>query len=227
MFKDKKNIFLAIIGIVILAGIIMFCIKGLNYNLSYGKNASISVNMGKDVDKNEVKQLVEETIGSNANVRTLNESNSSILITVKEISDEQKNDLITKINEKYETELKAEDINSLELSQEDLKITNNAQIKLCDLIKPYIAPSIISIALIMIYFVIRYRKFKIGKIILETMGSIVISEAFLFSIYAITRIPVNSLTMPLAVILFVIVIIALIEKYRKEDIKRKEQNKRK
>ena len=59
------------------------------------------------------------------------------------------------------------------------------------------------------------------------MGSIVISEAFLFSIYAITRIPVNSLTMPLAVILFVIVIIALIEKYRKEDIKRKEQNKRK
>ena len=27
MFKDKKNIFLAIIGIVILAGIIMFCIK--------------------------------------------------------------------------------------------------------------------------------------------------------------------------------------------------------
>lgn len=95
------------------------------------------------------------------------------------------------------------------------------------MIKPYIAPSIISIALIMIYFVIRYRKFKIGKIILETMGSIVISEAFLFSIYAITRIPVNSLTMPLAVILFVIVIIALIEKYRKEDIKRKEQNKRK
>jgi len=213
MFKDKKNIFLAIIGIVILAGIIMFCIKGLNYNLSYGKNASISVNMGKDVDKNEIKQLVEETIGSRANVRTLNESNSSILITAKEISDEQKNNLVAKINEKY----------SLELSQEDLKITNNAQIKLCDLIKPYIAPSIISIALIMIYFVIRYRKFKIGKI----MGSIVISEAFLFSIYAITRIPVNSLTMPLAVILFVIVIIALIEKYRKEDIKRKEQNKRK
>ena len=92
-----------------------------------------------NVDKNEVKQLVEETIGSRANVRTLNESNSSILITVKDISDEQKNNLVAKINEKY----------SLELSQEDLKITNNAQIKLCDLIKPYIAPSINSIALIM------------------------------------------------------------------------------
>ena len=34
------------------------------------------------------------------------------------------NNLVAKINEKY----------SLELSQEDLKITNNAQIKLCDLI---------------------------------------------------------------------------------------------
>lgn len=213
MFKDKKNIFLAVIGIVILAGIIMFCIKGLNYNLSYGKNTSISINVGKDINTNEVKQLVEETIGDKANVRTLNESNSSILVTVKTISDEQKDDLVTKINEKY----------SLELSQEDLKITNNAQVKLCDLIKPYIAPSIISISLIMIYFIIRYRNFKTWKIILETIGSIIISEAFLFSVYVITRIPVNSLTMPLAVILFVIIIISLIEKYRKADAKRKEQ----
>ena len=217
MFKDKKNIFLAIIGVVILAGIIMFCIKGLNYNLFYGKNTNIAVNMEKDVNINEIKQLVEETIESKADVRTLNESNNYVLITVKEITDEQKSNLLAKINEKY----------SLELSQDDIKTTNNAQVKLCDMIKPYITPSIISIALIMIYFVIRYRKYGIGKIILETLGSIVISEALLFSIYAITRIPVNSLTMPMAVILFVIVIIVLMERFRKEEAKAKEKSKRK
>ncbi|MGN1271157.1 MAG: hypothetical protein ACI4UX_04205 [Clostridia bacterium] len=217
MFKDKKNIFLAIIGVVILAGIIMFCIKGLNYNLSYGKNTTISANIEKDVNINEVKQLVEEVVGSEADVRTLNESNNYVLITVKEITDEQKSNLLAKINEKY----------SLELSQDDIKTTNNAQVKLCDMIKPYITPSIISIALIMIYFVIRYRKYGIGKIILETLGSIVISEALLFSIYAITRIPVNSLTMPMAVILFVIVIIVLMERFRKEEAKAKEKSKRK
>ena len=217
MFKDKKNIFLAIICIVILAGIIMFCIKELNYNLSYGKNTTISVNIEKDVNINEIKQLVEEVVGSEADVRTLNESNNYVLITVKEITDEQKSNLLAKINEKY----------SLELSQDDIKTTNNAQVKLCDMIKPYITPSIISIALIMIYFVIRYRKYGIGKIILETLGSIVISEALLFSIYAITRIPVNSLTMPMAVILFVIVIIVLMERFRKEEAKAKEKSKRK
>lgn len=217
MFKDKKNIFLTIIGVVILAGIIMFCIKGLNYNLSYGKNTTISANIEKDVNINEVKQLVEEVVGSEADVRTLNESNNYVLITVKEITDEQKSNLLAKINEKY----------SLELSQDDIKTTNNAQVKLCDMIKPYITPSIISIALIMIYFVIRYRKYVIGKIILETLGSIVISEALLFSIYAITRIPVNSLTMPMAVILFVIVIIVLMERFRKEEAKAKEKSKRK
>lgn len=217
MFKDKKNIFLAIIGVVILAGIIMFCIKGLNYNLSYGKNTTISANIEKDVNINEVKQLVEEVVGNEADVRTLNESNNYVLITVKEITDEQKSNLLAKINEKY----------SLELSQDDIKTTNNAQVKLCDMIKPYITPSIISIALIMIYFVIRYRKYGIGKIILETLGSIVISEALLFSIYAITRIPVNSLTMPMAVILFVIVIIVLMERFRKEEAKAKEKSKRK
>ena len=217
MFKDKKNIFLAIICIVILAGIIMFCIKELNYNLSYGKNTTISVNIEKDVNINEIKQLVEEVVGSEADVRTLNESNNYVLITVKEITDEQRSNLLAKINEKY----------SLELSQDDIKTTNNAQVKLCDMIKPYITPSIISIALIMIYFVIRYRKYGIGKIILETLGSIVISEALLFSIYAITRIPVNSLTMPMAVILFVIVIIVLMERFRKEEAKAKEKSKRK
>lgn len=217
MFKDKKNIFLAIICIVILAGIIMFCIKELNYNLSYGKNTTISVNIEKDVNINEIKQLVEEVVGSEADVRTLNESNNYVLITVKEITDEQKSNLLAKINEKY----------SLELSQDDIKTTNNAQVKLCDMIKPYITPSIISIALIMIYFVIRYRKYGIGKIILETLGSIVISEALLFSIYAITRIPVNSLTMPMAVILFVIVIIVLMERFREEEAKAKEKSKRK
>ena len=217
MFKDKKNIFLAVMGIIILAGIVMFCIKGLNYNLSYGNNSSISINMGKDVNTNEIKQLTEEVVGNKANVRTINESNSFILITVKEISDEQKANLLSKINEKY----------SLDLKEDDLKIANNAQVQLCDLIKPYIVPSIISIGLIIIYFIIRYRKYGIAKIILETLGSTVILEAFLFSIYAITRLPVNSLTMPLAVILFVIVIIALMEKFRKEEAKAKDKNKKK
>lgn len=217
MFKDKKNIFLAIIGIIILVGIIMFCIKGLNYDLLYGKNVSISANIGETVNINEVKQLTEEVIGNKADVRTINESDSSILITVKEISDEQESNLLAKINEKY----------SVELKEDDLKITNNAQVQLCDLIKPYIAPSIISIVLIMIYFVVRYRKYGVTKIVLETLGTIVILEAFVFSIYAITRLPVNSLTMPISVILFVIVIIALIEKFRKKEIETKIKSKKK
>lgn len=212
MFKDKKNIFLAILAIIILAGIIVFCIKGLNYNLSYGKNTSIVIDFSKYVDTNKIEQIVKETIENNVKVRTINESNNYILITVKEISDEQKINLITKLNEKYE----------LELTDKDLEITRNAQIELVDMIKPYIAPSVISIMLIAIYFVIAYRKCGIGKVILETLGSIVISEATLFSIYAIARIPVNSLTMPISVILFVIVIISLMEKFRKLETKIKE-----
>lgn len=213
MFKDKKNIFLAILAIIILAGIIVFCIKGLNYNISYGKNTNILVNFSTDVDTKEIKQVVEEVIENSARVRTNNETNSYITITVESITDEQKTNLISKLNEKYE----------LELADEDLEIISNAQIKLVDIIKPYIAPSVISIILIMIYFIIAYRKYGIGKVVLETLGSILISEATLFSIYAIARIPVNSITMPISVILFVIVIIALMEKFKKEETKIKEK----
>ena len=193
MFKDKKNIFLIILAVIILVGIIMFCIKGLNYNLFYGKNTTISITTEQAIDKSELQQIVEETIGGKVSVRNLNDLSNSLLITIKGISDEQKTNLLTKVNEKY----------SLELKEEDLEITNNASIKLIDIIKPYITPSVISIVLILAYFIIRYRKYGIGKIILETLGSILISELSLFSIYAIVRIPVNSITMPISVILFV------------------------
>ena len=217
MFKDKKNIFLVVLVVIILVGIIMFCIKGLNYNLFYGKNTTISITTEQAIDKSELQQIVEETIGGKVSVRNLNDSSNSLLITIKGISDEQKTNLLTKVNEKY----------SLELKEEDLEITNNASIKLIDIIKPYITPSVISIVLILAYFIIRYRKYGIGKIILETLGSILISELSLFSIYAIVRIPVNSITMPISVILFVIVIIALMEMYRKEELKRKQSQKKK
>ncbi len=217
MFKDKKNIFLVVLAVIILVGIIMFCIKGLNYNLFYGKNTTISITTEQAIDKSELQQIVEETIGGKVSVRNLNDLSNSLLITIKGISDEQKTNLLTKVNEKY----------SLELKEEDLEITNNASIKLIDIIKPYITPSVISIVLILAYFIIRYRKYGIGKIILETLGSILISELSLFSIYAIVRIPVNSITMPISVILFVIVIIALMEKYRKEELKRKQSQKKK
>lgn len=216
MFKDKKSVLLVVLAIIVV-GIIMFCIKGLNYNLFYGKNTTISITTEQTIDKGELQQIVEETIDGKASVRNLNDSSNSLLITVKEISDEQKTNLLTKINEKY----------SLELEEEDLTITNNASIKLVDIIKPYSTPSVISIVLILLYFIIRYRKYGIGKIILETLGSILISELSLFSIYAIIRIPVNSITMPISVILFVIVIIALMEKYRKEELKRKQSQKKK
>lgn len=215
MFKDKKSVLLVVLAII-LVGIIMFCIKGLNYNLFYGKNTTISITTEQTIDKGELQQIVEETIGGKASVRNLNDSSNSLLITVKEISDEQKTNLLTKINEKYSLEL-----------EEDLTITNNASIKLVDIIKPYSTPSVISIVLILLYFIIRYRKYGIGKIILETLGSILISELSLFSIYAIIRIPVNSITMPISVILFVIVIIVLMEKYRKEELKRKQSQKKK
>ena len=141
MFKDKKNIFLVVLAVIILVGIIMFCIKGLNYNLFYGKNTTISITTEQAIDKSELQQIVEETIGGKVSVRNLNDLSNSLLITIKGISDEQKTNLLTKVNEKY----------SLELKEEDLEITNNASIKLIDIIKPYITPSVISIVLILAY----------------------------------------------------------------------------
>lgn len=201
MLKNKKVlVLLAIILVIILVGVIMLCVKGMNYNLLYGANTNIELYLENDFELSDIKDIVKETFGKN-NIRLLDESEHDILITVKSASDEQQDTLISKINEKY----------GLELSKSNLIVVNNGKMKLVDLIDRYVFPVIIVTLVVMAYFIIRYRKIKIEKIILYTLITIIGLQFALLMIYAITRIPVNSLTMPISMLIFILSVLGLSE----------------
>lgn len=201
MLKNKKIlVLLAVILVIILVGVIMLCVKGMNYNLLYGANTNIELYLENDFELSDIKAIAKETFGKN-NIRLLDESKHDILITVKSASEEEQDTLISKINEKY----------GLELSKSDLIVVNNGKMKLVDLIDRYVFPVIISSLVILAYFIIRYRKLKIEKIILYTLITIIGLQVTLLIIYAITRIPVNSFSMPISMLIFILSVLGLSE----------------
>ena len=138
-----------------------------------------------------------------------------VTIRAKEISEEQKNEIINKIKEIYEFDQKAE----------DTAITEVPATRYIDLYKPYIMPFIISTVLIILYFIIRYRKQGIAKVFIYSSLSLIIGEWVGLSIFAITRVPMGRITPVLVIIIYISIIMSL-QKYF-DEIKQKNIDKNK
>lgn len=207
MLKNKKMIsLLAVTLIIVVAGTIMLFIKGMNYGLTYGDNTTIELYLETDFEGADVQSIIKEVFGDNIKTRQVNNLKQDVLIITKSVSDEQLNTLISKVNERY----------GLELKTDDLLITNNKKISGVDLISSYILPICISAIAILAYFIIRYKKLGIYKVALIIILTIIFVLAVYTSIYAIIRLPINEFTMPVAMILYVISIILIAEKFEKD-----------
>lgn len=212
MLSNKKILpIVVILLVIIIIGCIQACTKGLNYGLSYGENVAIEMNITTEFELKEIEKITSEVLGSNE-IKNINNIKGDLLITAKSASEEQLNNLVNKINEKYELELKTEDLN----------VTDNAKVNLIDLVFPYIAPVIIATTIITVYFAIKYRKIGIFKTIFYTLGAVMGIQLLLLSIYSLLRLPINELTMPISMLLFILTFMLLIEifdRVRKECIK--------
>ena len=124
----------------------------------------------------------------------------------KKISDEQKNTLNTKINEKY----------GINNTVDDIQVHYIPSNRLRDIIKPYIVPMLITTALILVYISIRFRKIGIGKVLSQAIILTIIAEALYISIIAITRFPINRLVIPVAIVIYITIITVLTGMFEKQ-----------
>ncbi len=216
MLKNKKILsLLVIVLIVIIVGIVIIFTKGMNYGLLYDNNKTIELYLEAGIESTDINSIIKEVFGDKIKIRQVNNLQYDILITTKSASDEQLNNLVFKVNEKY----------GLDIDVEDLIVTDNAKISGIDLVSPYLLPVSISTILILIYFIVRYKKLKIFKVSLITITTIIFIQLLLLSIYAIIRLPINEYTMPISMILYLISVIVLTEKFENDLEKlKKEQN---
>ena len=204
--KNIKIIVISIMTLVILAGIVITGIYGFNKELKYSKSQSIDVYIEQEVDLSKIKEIVNENLNNSNNmVQTVEIYKDLVTIRAKEITEEQKNNIVNKIKENYEFSQTAE----------NTTINTVPETKLIDMYKKYIVPFSISGILVLVYMVIRYYKKGILKVLGRTIVFPIFGELFLLSIISITRIPVGRFTPVLVIAMYIASILMVIKQNEK------------
>lgn len=213
---QKTKIVALLIVIIVIVGLIVALTAGFNFDLKYQETKKIQLYLEKDFEISDIKQITDEVLSNEKVViQKVEVYEDTVIITAKEITDEQKSDLINKINEKYELELKADDID----------IVTVPHTRGRDLIKPYVTPFLIATVIILVYMVVRYYKLGILKTLIKTGLIVVLAQAVLISVMAIARIPIGRVTIPLVLVVYVLSLLgtttclekALSEKKKEEE----------
>lgn len=203
--KNIKIITFAIVALVILIGIVVVGILGFKKELRFEQSQSIDVYVEQSVDENKIKDITHDVLGTDSMVQTVEIYKDMVIIRAKEITEEQKNNIVSKIKENYEFEQTAE----------DTTIDTVPATRIRDMYKKYVLPFTISGILVLVYMVIRYYKKGILKVLARTVAIPVVGELFLLSIIAIARIPVGRFTPILVIGMYIASILIVIKETEK------------
>lgn len=190
----KKKILYGLLALVLIVDIIITATAGLRVSLYYGEGYSIKVSEKDTINKEDVEKIVKDVFEKDYMVQDLELFKDSVVIKVKEVSDEKVQVLVDKLNEKY----------SSSLTKDDVKVEHVSNVKIRSLVEPFIIPTLIATALVLVFYAIRYRG---AKQMLELIKYLFLAEGALYTLHAIVRVPVNTMTLPVAFSLYALVIL--------------------
>lgn len=199
---SKKIILLGII-LLIIAGIVVVALKGVKVSLILQQHEEINVYIGRPTDIKDMKNICKEVFKDKRFVvRNLDIFADAYSINVESFINEEKDELINKINEKFGVNITTDDISEKSVSN----------IRVRDIVKPYIKPVLITTVLMAVYLVIRFRKENALKLLGKMFGIIILTEAVIFSIIAVLRIPLSATMINLMAVIAVIELCLYINK---------------
>lgn len=215
--SQKMKIISLLIAIIIIVGTIVTLTVGFNFDLKYQEAKKIQLYLEKDFEISDIKQITNEVLSNEkVMIQKVEVFEDTVSIIAKEITDEQKTNLVNKVNEKYE----------LELSADDIEITTVPHTRGRDIIKPYIAPFVIATVIILVYMAVRYHKLGMIKTIVRTALTIVLIQAVLASVMVITRIPIGRVTIPLVLAVYMLSLLGMTTCLEKELTEKKKQEEK-
>lgn len=214
----KNKIIYALLAVIIIVGIILGCTIKFNFSLAYANSTRLEIYLGKDYEIKDIEKIAEEVFQNKEFiVQKVETFNDMPAITVWGVSSEQKEKLAEKLNEKYETEIKGEDISEVKLPNYRGR----------DIMERYFLPIGISAVVILVYVAVRYAKLGWGKMIIKTILGVVIIEAIYLSLIVITRLPVSFYTLPLGIVIAAITLTVMMFKNEKNlELKKNEKKER-
>ena len=221
--KDpKKLVFYIVLALIIVAGIAMTVIKGFNVELKYTANKKVDLTINQEVDVDKIQEKADEIFGKgNSIIQVTGLLKDSVRITAKEITEEQKNNLVEKVNELYPQEVAEgeESKKLLDASKVTLQGAENARLR--DILNPYIIPFSIVTIVVVVYYAVRYRKLRVIKVIFKAITKILVSQLVLLSILVLIRFPMGRITTPLMLIVYTTSLVCININLMKEEKKKK------
>lgn len=215
--KNTKIIYLVAVLIIII-GIAVTCICKTNFSLEYSEHTRIDVYIGKEFNIDDIKQIAKEVFKNKEikyqNIETFNDS---IAINIKELNDEELTVLKDKVKEKYQIEEIDSNVTTMIIPHYRIR----------DMIKPYIIPMVITTIIILAYAGIRYLKLGAFIVTIKLLVRLIVSQAVFASIIQILRIPVGVYMVPVAILIYILTIMATVIGYENEATRKKEQEEKK
>lgn len=203
---SKKIILLGII-LLIIAGIVVVALKGVKVSLALQQHEEINIYVGKPTELKDIKQICKEVFGDKRfTIRNIDVFKDAYAINIESYTNEEKQALLTKVNEKMGVQLTEADISEKTLSN----------IRVRDIVKPYLKPVLISTILMIVYIIIRFRNEKVVSLLGKIFGIVILTEAVIFSIVAIARIPVSATMINLMAVIAIIELCLYINKLEKK-----------
>lgn len=207
--NTKKTLLYIMIAIIIIVGAIMCSLKGFNIELLYSSRQEIMLSHSTELDVAKIEEISKSVLeNKKVKVQKLERFGNAVEIISTEITEEEKENIINKVNEEYDSNI----------SNDDINIINVPNTRIRDILKPYILPGIITLVIILLYFVIVYHKIGLKKILLKGILVPIITELTYYSIIAITRIPFGRVVNAIAIGLYVISIGTLSIYFQKEKL---------
>ena len=195
--SKKSKILCVILAVIFIAAIISTAIRGLKVDINYSEGVTMVLDLGKEFETKDIRDIAKEIwSGKDVLVQKVEVYDESVSVKVPELNEEQINNFVTKINEKYQ----------LELTSADVSVLYNSNERLRNIVRPYIIPLIIATALIVVYYSIR---FKGVKEILNLLLTLIAVEGIIYSIHALLLMPINIFTMPVVMIAYAGVVIGI------------------
>lgn len=218
MKQKSTKILVILIAVILVLGAIVIYTKGLSFELKYQDSKKIEMNLGREFEEKDIKKITNEVFGNQTvMIQAIEVYKDAVSITTTEITEEQKAELIRKMNEKY----------GMELSVDNITIEEISHIRGRDIIKPYIIPFAMATVIILGYLVIRYNKLNSLEILIQSVGIIVLAQLVLLGIMAITRMPIGVFTIPSVLLVYMLSTYICTTKFD-EDLENKklEENKK-
>lgn len=175
IIKNRK-IYAIISIIIILVGLIMFFVKGLNYGIDFSGGTLIEINAGKFIDANDVRDIVDEYDTGAGVIHAGSEKHTVIIKSTKDLKNNEITGIITGFVEEHK-------INDDNFRSQKIGATISNEIK-----NKALLSTVIATVLMLAYITWRFE-FVFG---LSAIIALAHDILIMLAVYSIFRIPVNN-----------------------------------